>query len=239
MLELSILLVLSVSSDSSRYFFSEDDPSFVDPHNKVPSESDLDVSSEDSDFDDLDLQLEWHKKLKDSTGKRKVVGKETCAVGSKKWKSRYDLTRKFQFEWAAKAPWSEALLKDDGLIHQVHCKTCSAVGKKDVVMAPKWDTIFKHGQRDCHKKKTLLYATRRPTTVLEQIQGCNTVESGRKRVQFATLFAILSAGRPMQEYKSREELYQFLNVPECPSMHWCHGSGWLMAEHMYDFIKTK
>jgi hypothetical protein len=56
---------------------------------------------------------------------------------------------------------------------------------------------------------------------------------------FATLFAILSAGRPMQEYRSREELYQFLNVPECPSMHWCHGSGWLMAEHIYDFVKTK
>jgi hypothetical protein len=128
---------LSVSSDSSRYVFSKDNPSFVDLHDKVPSESDLDVSSEDSDFDDLDLQLEWRKKLKDSTGKQKLVSKETCTVGSKKWKSRYDLTRKFQLKWTAKAPWSKALLKDVGLIHQVHCKTCLAMGKKDVVMAPK------------------------------------------------------------------------------------------------------
>jgi hypothetical protein len=97
-LELSIPPVLSVSSDSSRYVFSEDDPSFVDPHDKVPSGSNLDVSSEDSDFDDLDLQLERRKKLKDSMGKRKVVGEEKCAVGSKKWKSRYDLTQKFQLE---------------------------------------------------------------------------------------------------------------------------------------------
>jgi hypothetical protein len=177
--------------------------------------------------------------LKKSSGKEEFVTGEKSGVGSRKWKSRYDLTRKYQLEWAAKAPWSEALLKDDGLIHQVHCKTCSAMGKKDVVVAPKWDTIFKHGLCDCHKKRTMLYAARQPTSVLEQIQGCNTVESRWKRVQFATLFAILSAGRPMQEYRGREELCQFLNVPKCPSMHWYHGSGWLMAEHIYDFVKTK
>jgi hypothetical protein len=44
-----------VSSDSNRYIFFEDNPSFVDPHDRVPSRSDLEVSSEDSDFDDLDL----------------------------------------------------------------------------------------------------------------------------------------------------------------------------------------
>jgi hypothetical protein len=37
-------------------------------------------------------------------------------------------------------------------------------------MAPKWDTLSKHGVRECHKKNALLYASRQPTTVLEQIQ---------------------------------------------------------------------
>jgi hypothetical protein len=85
----------------------------------------------------------------------------------KKWKSRYDVTWKDQLEWAVKAPWSEALFKDNGMIHHVQCKTCSAMGKKDIVMAPKWDTIFKHGLHDCYKKKMLLYAVRRPSNVLE------------------------------------------------------------------------
>jgi hypothetical protein len=161
--------------------YSEDDPSFVEEKERVPSGSDPDISN-DSDFDDLDLELERRKKLKKSSGKEEFVTGEKSGVGSRKWKSWYDLTQKYQLEWAAKTSWSEALLKDDGLIHQVRCKTCSAMGKKDAVMAPKWDTIFKHGLRDCHKKRTMLYASRRPTYVLEQIQGCNTMESRRKRV---------------------------------------------------------
>jgi hypothetical protein len=115
-------------------------------------------------------------------------------------------------------PWSKALLKDDGLIHQVRCKTCSAVGKKDVVMVPEWDTIFKHGQRDCHKKKTLLYVAWQPTTVLEQIQGCNIVESRRKRVHSLpclpfSLLVVLCKSIDLE--KSCISSLTFLNVPRC------------------------
>jgi hypothetical protein len=33
-------------------------------------------------------------------------------------------------------------------------------------------------------------------------------------------------------------LYKFLHVPDCPQMHWCPTFGWLMASHMYNFVKT-
>jgi hypothetical protein len=85
------------------------------------------------------------------------------------WKKIYDLTRKYQQEWAAKAPWSEQILKDDGLIHQVRCRTCSTVGRKDVVMATKCGTIKKHGVQDSYKQKMVLYASRQPNSVLEQL----------------------------------------------------------------------
>jgi hypothetical protein len=172
---------------------------------------------------------------------RKRRRSASCKPASEKriWKKRYDLTRKYQQEWAAKAPWSEQILKDDGLIHQVRCRTCSTVGRKDVVMGPKWDTIQKHGLRDSHKQKMILYASRQPNSVLEQMQGCNTMESKKKMTQFATLFALLSVGRPMTEFEARFELYEFLAVPNLPRMHWSLGSGWIMGEHMYDFVKKR
>jgi hypothetical protein len=41
--------------------------------------------------------------------------------------------------------------------------------RKDVVMAPKWDTIQKHGVWDSHKQKMILYASQHPNLVLEQM----------------------------------------------------------------------
>lgn len=73
-------------------------------------------------------------------------------------------------------------------MHMVQCKPCTTIQGKPIQMAPKWDTISKHGSREIHKKCMLLYIARCPTTVIEQIQGCTIVESHRKRVQFATLF---------------------------------------------------
>lgn len=147
--------------------------------------------------------------------------------------------RKFHTEWAAKEPWSEAVLAEDGVLHLVRCRPCSLVRGKPIQMAPKWDTISKHGQREIHKKCMLLYAARGPMTVAEQIQGCSTAESRKKRVQFATLFQLLAGGRPMTEFEARFELYEFLEVPELPRKHWADGSGWVMAEHLYDFVKQK
>ena len=62
---------------------------------------------------------------------------------------------------------------------------------------------------------------------------------GWQRVQFTTLFQLLSEGRPMVEYKYKEKLFKFLSVPDFPSSHWTNGVGWLMATYMYDIIKEK
>jgi hypothetical protein len=45
------------------------------------------------------------------------------------------------------------VLKDDGLIHQVHCKICIAIGKKESMMASKWNTILKHGNGSVTKAR--------------------------------------------------------------------------------------
>lgn len=97
----------------------------------------------------------------------------------------------------------------------------------------------KHGQRECHKKKALLYVARKPISIFDQVQGCSTVESRKKRIQFASLFVILCSSRPMLEFSDRYDLYKFFEMPNCPKMHWSPGSGWSMAEHIYDFIKKK
>jgi hypothetical protein len=242
--ELSIPAVLLVSSESSAYIHSEDDPTFHDFSTCPYSDSSFDTTSDkDSELDGDDCIDELHlpgRKRKRPVSRKSESGGVTGRTASKReWRKRYDVTRKYQQEWAAKAPWSEQILKDDGLIHQVRCRPCSTVGRKEVVMAPKWDTIQKHGVRDSHKQKMILYASRQPNSVLEQMQGCNRVESKKKRIQFATLFALLSAGRPMSEFEARFELYEFLAVPNLPRMHWSLGSGWIMGEHMYDFVKRR
>jgi hypothetical protein len=107
--------------------------------------------------------------MKDLAGQAQAASNNKIVVGTRKWNSQYDVTRKYQLQWAAKLPWSEAVLKDDGLIHLVQCKICSTIGKKDCVMHPKWDTLSKHGQRECHKRKAFLYAARQPSNVYEQI----------------------------------------------------------------------
>jgi hypothetical protein len=78
-----------------------------------------------------------------------------------------------------------------------------------------------------------------PITVLEQIQGYSTMESRRKKVQLSTLFSILCDGRPMPEYVACAKLYEFFNVPDHPTMHWSIGSGWLMPNHIWDFVKKR
>lgn len=77
-----------------------------------------------------------------------------------------------------------------------------------------------------------MYADRPPTTVLQQVNHCTTLESHKKRVQFSTLFHVLSEGRPMVEYESLLPLYKLLNVPDLPVAHWSDNSGWTMAGYM-------
>jgi hypothetical protein len=55
----------------------------------------------------------------------------------------------------------------------------------------------------------------------------------------ATLFQLLFEGRPMVEFEKKAQLYEFLKVPDMPQSHWIDGAGWLMACHIYDFVKEK
>ena len=209
------------------------------------SEEDLDLSademvnSDDDAFMDPPVRGGKKRKSRDLRLKgRKSAGTSTTNT-MKKLKKNYDLHRKFHTEWAAKEPWSESVLAEDGVMHLVRCRPCSVVQGKPIHMAPKWDTLSKHGEREIHRKCMLLYAARGPVSIAELIQGCSTMESRRKRVQFATLFQLLTERRPMTEFEARFELYDFLEVPELPHKHWGLGSGWVMAEHLYDFVKQR
>ena len=137
----------------------------------------------------------------------------------------YDLTRRYQLEWAATLPWSKGVLVQDGILHHVKCVSCSDVERHPLLMQPRWHTLEKHNQCKKHKKDLLLYAAKRPTSVLEQVNKCNSVEACRERVEFATLFQCLKEGRPMLEFKSRQSLYQFLHVSNLPTAYWSDSSG--------------
>lgn len=204
--------VISVSSGSPSYVCSEDDADFLAVHGPV----------ENSDLSGDDMEEEEELQPLIQLGK-----------------PNYDLTRKFQMEWSAKCPWAEMVLTADGWLHMVKCRVCSDVGKKPRLMALKWDTISKHAHRKVHKANLLLYAAKRPSSVLQQINNCTSIEARRKQVQFATLFQLLCAGRPMVEFEAKQSLFRLLETPNCPSMHWSAGVGWLMAEHMYSFVQEK
>jgi hypothetical protein len=170
--------------------------------------------------------------------KKKKKGKETrtaAEIEAAEAQKRYDRHRKFKNEWQAKLPWAEGALADDGILHMVKCVPCSAMEKKKVLMAPKSDTLFKLDRKRVAKKDMPLYKVKkgqhyiatqckhnvkknlklfhaRPlATIAQVVQQCSSVEHVKKRIQFATLFQILSVGRPILEYEDRFALNKFLN----------------------------
>lgn len=142
-------------------------------------------------------------------------------------------------EWAAKCPWAEMVLAPDGVLHMVRCRVCTEMGKKPYVMGPKLYTLQTHEKRAKHKRNMVLFAGKRPTTVLQQMNSNNNIESKKKRVQLATLFQVLSDGRPMAEFTNRFALYELLVVPDLPRMHWTDGAGWIMAAQMWSIVQEK
>jgi hypothetical protein len=133
---------VTASTDSSMPYHSEDDPNWHIFH-------DVPVTSPVADeIDEEDIQL---------------------PPTPKKTRQNYELTRKFQIDWSAKAPWNEMILTREVLLHMVKCSICTAVRGHPIIIGPKWDTVQRHGKRVCHVKNTELYAQRRPTTVLQQI----------------------------------------------------------------------
>ena len=57
-------------------------------------------------------------------------------------------------------------------------------------------------------------------------------ERKRKLVQFRLLFWILSQGRPMSDYEVCRDLFQQIQVPDCPKKHWSIIAGRDMADSM-------
>ena len=66
---------------------------------------------------------------------------------------------------------------------------------------------------------------------------CFLIREGEEKIQFATLFQILVDGRPILEYVSRAALYEFLNMPNFPRMHWSNNFGCIMVEFMYSEVR--
>ena len=73
-------------------------------------------------------------------------------------------------------------------------------------------------------------------SVLEQVNQNNLIEAERKCVQLATLFQVLSDGRPMAKFCSKLALYELLGVSNLPRVHWSTRAVWLIVEHMWDFV---
>ena len=69
------------------------------------------------------------------------------SLAPKKQKKNYDLTCKFQLEWACKLPWAEGILTNNDRLHVVKCTMWSTMEKTERLMQPKWDTIKKHEGR--------------------------------------------------------------------------------------------
>lgn len=124
---------------------------------------------------------------------------------------------------------------DNGIMHQVKYIPSFEIGGKDCILKLKWHGLKKHDTCDKYKKNMLLFAAKRPTTILQQLNNATSIESKRKRVQFAILFQLLFHGRPMVEFESRFALYKLLEVPTLEQ--WIDLGA--MANHMYDFVKNK
>jgi hypothetical protein len=128
-----------VSSDSSTYVCSEDNANF----------NEIQGMQQDANIDLSDSESE------------EIVEEPRM----KKTKPNYELTRRFQIEWAVEHPWAEMILTIDGFLHMVRCRVCTDVGKKAYVMGLKKDTVNRHAKRKSHKRNLVLYAAKRPTTV--------------------------------------------------------------------------
>ncbi len=68
-----------------------------------------------------------------------------------KKKKLYEGAKKFQDGSTIQLPWAENVIGDKGLDHQVRCKVCTHVERKEKLLAPKMDSLLKHV--NCYKCK--------------------------------------------------------------------------------------
>ena len=69
------------------------------------------------------------------------------------------------------------------------------------------------------KNEKIYFARGGGTIVLQQLAMGVVQERRKKLVQFRLLFHLLSIGRPMTDFSNLKELFQQLEVPECPKKH--------------------
>ena len=100
MIELSIPGVVALTSDSSAYVHSKDDPNTPIVECAIPSESEEPDPnmSELEVFDNNEFPDELGAKRKMATKEKRRVNDKPVNVGSKKWKRKYDLKTKYQVE---------------------------------------------------------------------------------------------------------------------------------------------
>jgi hypothetical protein len=169
----------------------------------------------------------------------------------------YERARVYQDIWAAKLPWAESVLGNDGKVHQVRCLVCTKIDGREKLLAPKLDTLWKHGgcrkahvdipgiakkgefftALDCaHLKNEVLFLAIGRDTVAEQIAAGATLERKKKLVQFACIYVMLREGRPMTDYAGMKDLVEYLQVPNCPRKHWAQATGWGIAECLHEVV---
>jgi hypothetical protein len=178
---------------------------------------------------------------------------------ARKRKKGYELNRHFQDSWAAKLPWAEAVVGVDGRIMQVRCKVCSDVERREKLLVPKIDSLWKHvGRRRAlvdmakvkrgeyyylgsnqHVKNERVYYSKGGDTIVQKLGAGVVIERRKKLVQMKLLLHLLMQGHPMTDYVSAEQLFQDLNVPHHPRKHWSEGSGWEIAEAMAKVISYR
>jgi hypothetical protein len=193
--------------------------------------------------------------LSDSATKLALEG-----VVLEKKKKSYEATRKFQDTWAARLPWATLYRGPNDLYDFVKCNICSTIEGREKILAPKWDTLKKHGGKrkavknmhggilcgqwykavNCkHLRNERKWAARGVAIpVRDQLLELKG-ERARKRLQMGTIFHLLEQGRPMLEYEALQPLFEFLEVPKIPKRHWSDNAGWTMVEAMYTQVLNK
>ncbi len=59
----------------------------------------------------------------------------------------YQHNKVFQNTWSAKLPWAKLVTNEDRKVHQVECKVCSTIERKDKLLTAKLDSLWKHNGR--------------------------------------------------------------------------------------------
>jgi hypothetical protein len=66
---------------------------------------------------------------------------------ARKRRREYDLNRHFYDHWVAKMPWVEVVIEASRQVIQVRCKICLEVERREKLLVPKIDSLYKQAGR--------------------------------------------------------------------------------------------